>query len=85
MTGNRQVVIQELPTGSLTQEHFTNRDGEMPSIGDGEALGRTILMSIDAANRAWMAGATYREAISAGDVMPTYALLEVVSLPNRGI
>lgn len=78
MTTNRQVIIQELPTDVLTQEHFTYRDAEMPTIGEGEALGRTILMSIDAANRAWMAGATYREAINAGDVMHTYALMEVV-------
>jgi len=78
MASNRQVIVQELPTGELTKEHFAYRDGEIPTIGDGEALGRTILMSIDAANRAWMAGATYREAINAGDVMHTYALLEVV-------
>jgi NADPH-dependent curcumin reductase CurA len=39
---------------------------------------RNILMSIDAANRAWMQGATYREAVKAGDVMHTYAIAEVV-------
>jgi NADPH-dependent curcumin reductase CurA len=35
-------------------------------------------MSIDAANRSWMKGATYREAVKAGDPMPTYAVCEVV-------
>ena len=78
MTSNRQIVVKELPTAELTFDHFEARDSKMPSIGEGEAIGRTILMSIDAANRAWMAGATYREAIREGDVMHTYALLEVV-------
>jgi len=36
------------------------------------------LMSIDAANRSWMKGATYRAAVNAGDAMPTYAICEVV-------
>ena len=39
---------------------------------------RTILMSIDAANRSWMQGATYRDAVKAGDAMPTYAICEVI-------
>lgn len=78
MTGNQQVIIRELPTGTLTESHFQMRDGEVPKIGDGEALGRTILMSIDAANRAWMQGATYRQAIEPGDVMHTYSIVEVV-------
>ena len=60
MTGNKQVIVRELPKGRLTQENFEVREGETPKIGDGEVLGRTILMSIDAANRAWMQGATYR-------------------------
>lgn len=78
MPENREVIIRELPKGALTQDHFELRQGEMPEIGEGEALVRTILMSIDAANRAWMQGATYREAVKAGDVMHTYAIGEVV-------
>ena len=37
-----------------------------------------MLLSIDAANRAWMQGATYRSAVEPGDVMHGYALGEVV-------
>ncbi|WP_416897542.1 MAG: NADP-dependent oxidoreductase [Minwuia sp.] len=77
MTQNRQVVIRELPRGELTNDHFELRDGEMPAAGEGEVVVRTILMSIDAANRAWMQGATYREAVKAGDVMHTYSIGEV--------
>lgn len=78
MPGNRQIIVRELPKGPLTPAHFELRDADRPAPGDGEALIRTILMSIDAANRAWMQGATYREAVKAGDVMHTYAIAEVV-------
>lgn len=78
MSVNRQVVIRELPQGELKPEHFERRESEMPSLAEGEVLVKTILMSIDAANRAWMQGATYRDAVKAGDVMHTYAIGEVV-------
>lgn len=78
MAENRQVVVAELPRGELTHANFALETVPMPSPGDGEVLVRTILMSIDAANRAWMQGATYREAVKAGDVMHTYAIGEVV-------
>ncbi len=75
---NRQVIVAELPTDALEPRHFEVQDAPMPSPKDGEVLLRVILMSIDAANRAWMQGATYRDAVNAGDVMPTYAVCEVV-------
>jgi len=78
MPANRQIIVRELPKDTLTQDHFELREAERPVPGAGEALIRTILMSIDAANRAWMQGATYREAVKAGDVMHTYAIGEVV-------
>lgn len=78
MTTNRQVVIRELPKGELTNDHFELVEADMPEVGEGQVLIRTILMSIDAANRAWMQGATYREAVKAGDVMHTYSIGEVV-------
>ena len=75
---NRQIVVATLPQGTLGPEHFALQDIEMPVPGDGEVLLRTILMSIDAANRSWMQGATYRDAVQAGDPMPTYAICEVI-------
>ena len=78
MTENRQVVVAELPRGELTLANFALETVPTPSPGEGEVLVRTILMSIDAANRAWMQGATYREAVKAGDVMHTYSIGEVV-------
>ena len=75
---NRKVIVQELPKGELKQDHFALQDSEMPVPGEGEVLVRTLLMSIDAANRSWMQGPTYREAVKAGDAMHTYALCEVM-------
>ncbi|MBE1281829.1 MAG: zinc-binding dehydrogenase [Rhodobacteraceae bacterium] len=75
---NRVIRIAELPKGALSPEHFDLQSGVMPAPEKGEVLLRTLYMSIDAANRSWMQGATYREAVKAGDPMPTYALCEVV-------
>jgi NADPH-dependent curcumin reductase CurA len=50
----------------------------MPSPQDGEVLVRTRYISLDAANRAWMWGATYRAALKAGDVMAGGGMAEVV-------
>ena len=75
----KQIIVAELPTGALSPDHFKMTETPMPTPGEGEAVIRTILMSIDAANRAWMQGATYRDAVNAGDVMPTYAIGEVMA------
>jgi NADPH-dependent curcumin reductase CurA len=83
--GNRQIIVRELPKGALSEAHFELREADRPAIGEGEALVRTILMSIDAANRAWMQGATYREAVKAGDVMHTYAIAEVVESKDASL
>ncbi|MEM6760700.1 MAG: NADP-dependent oxidoreductase [Pseudomonadota bacterium] len=74
----RQIVVKSLPSGALTPDHFESRTVAQPVPGEGEALLRVILMSIDAANRSWLQGATYRDAVRPGDPMPTYAICEVM-------
>src|SRR3990167_2002020 len=61
---NRQIVLDKLPQGKLTPEHFRMTQGEQPTPGEGEVLLRTRYISLDAANRAWMQGATYRAALA---------------------
>ena len=78
MSGNTQILLTHRPTGKLEVADFTTRDGDVPEIGDGQLLVRTVLLSIDAANRAWMQGATYKSAVEEGDVMHGGALAEVV-------
>lgn len=77
---NRQIVLEQLPQGAkLGPEHFRLSEGEIPRPGEGEVLLRTRYISLDAANRAWMQGATYRAALSSGQVMAGGALAEVVA------
>ena len=75
---NRRIVVAELPKGPLSPGHFRLEDAPEPQAQDGEVVLRVILMSIDAANRSWLQGATYRDAVKAGDAMPTYAICEVL-------
>ncbi len=78
MSDNTQIVLVERPSGNLEESHFELRQGVIPSAEDGQVLVRNILLSVDAANRAWMQGATYRAGVNAGDVMHGYAVCEVV-------
>ena len=78
MADNVQIVLVERPTGKLQESHFEIREGAMPVPGDGQVLVRNILLSQDAANRAWMQGPTYKDAVNPGDVMHGYAVCEVM-------
>jgi NADPH-dependent curcumin reductase CurA len=64
-TVNRQILLVEKPTGKLGPEHFKMVKGIVPAPKDQEVLVRARYISLDAANRAWMQGATYRAAIEA--------------------
>jgi hypothetical protein len=75
---NRQLQIAELPTDKLSAQHFTMAEAPVPSPGEGEVLARTLLLSLDPANRAWMQGATYRAALNAGQVMAGFTLGRVI-------
>jgi NADPH-dependent curcumin reductase CurA len=75
---NRQFLIDHLPKGKLGADAFRLGEGLMPAPNEGEVLLRTRYVSLDAANRAWMWGATYRSALKAGDVMAGGALAEVI-------
>ena len=82
---NRQILLVEKPTGKLAPEHFKLSRGIVPEPKDGEALVRTRYISLDAANRAWMHGATYRAAVEANTVMAGGAIAEVVSSKAPGL
>ncbi len=84
MTINRQIHIVELPKDKLGPQHFRLAEAPMPQPKDGELLLKTKLISLDAANRAWMQGATYRAAIEAGQVMAGGAIAEVIEAKAPG-
>jgi len=81
---NRQIQLVELPKGKLSPTHFTLAEAPIPSVSEGEVLLKTILISLDAANRAWMQGATYRDALESGQVMAGGGLAEVIESKAEG-
>jgi NADPH-dependent curcumin reductase CurA len=84
-TVNRQILLVEKPTGKLGPEHFKLSKAAVPEPGDGEALLRVRYISLDAANRAWMHGATYRAAVEPNTVMAGGGIAEVVSSKAPGL
>jgi NADPH-dependent curcumin reductase CurA len=75
---NRQILLVKKPTGKLGSEHFRLIESPVPEPRDGEALLRVRYISLDAANRAWMHGATYRAALEDNAVMAGGSVAEVV-------
>jgi NADPH-dependent curcumin reductase CurA len=84
-TVNRQVLLVEKPAGKLGPEHFKMSKAAIPEPKEGEALLRVRYISLDAANRAWMHGATYRAAVEANTVMAGGGIAEVVSSKAPGL
>jgi NADPH-dependent curcumin reductase CurA len=84
-TVNRQILLVEKPTGKLGPEHFKLSKAAIPEPKEGEALLRVRYISLDAANRAWMHGATYRAAVEPNTVMAGGGIAEVVSSKAPGL
>ena len=84
-TSNPQILLAEKPAGKLGPQHFKLQDGAIPEPKDGEVLLRVRYISLDAANRAWMHGATYRSAIETNTVMSGGGIAEVVSSQAPGL
>jgi hypothetical protein len=78
MPANRQVILSRKPQGKLALDNFSFAEGPIPVPGEGEVLVKARYVSLDAANRAWMQGVTYRSALETGQVMAGGALAEVV-------
>ena len=82
---NRQIQLVETPKGKLGPEHFKMAEAPVPAAeNEGDLLLRTRYISLDAANRAWMQGATYRDALESGQVMAGGAIAEVIESKAAG-
>lgn len=80
MAENRQMIIASLPEGPLQPDNFAMRSAEVPTPGDGEALCRTLAITIGAGQRAGLQGsASYAGAPKAGAVMGGSGVAEVVA------
>ena len=78
MLTNKRILLSQLPTEKLTHDCFTSDEVPVIAAADGEVVIKTLILSQDAANRAWMQGATYRSALAGGDVMASYGIGEVI-------
>ena len=76
---NRQWILLQRPKGRLAESDFDLRQSPVPEPGPGEALTRTLYISVDAANRAWMSPVrTYIDPVEPGGVMRAMTLGQVV-------
>ena len=76
---NRQWILRDRPKNQLTESDFELRSAPVPEPGPGEALTRTLYISVDAANRAWMSPVrTYIDPVEPGGVMRSMTLGQVV-------
>lgn len=80
---NKQIYLVKNPKDKLLKEHFEIKVNNIRELKENEILVETKYISIDAANRAWMQGRTYRDQVLPGDVMGGYALGKVIASRNN--
>ncbi len=80
---NKQIFLVESPKDKLKEENFELKISKVPNLKNEEILIETRYISIDAANRAWMQGRTYRDQVLPGDVMGGYGLGKVIASNNN--
>jgi len=82
---SRQWIFLKRPSGTLTEDIFELREGTVGQPGEGELLVKVGLVSLDPANRAWMAPvATYKPPVMPGDVMHSFAIGRVIRSRAEG-
>jgi hypothetical protein len=62
----------------LTGKEFRWDEAPMPQPSDGQVLLRTLWLSIDPAQRIWMARDSYKPAVPLGDAMQSFSVGQVV-------
>ncbi len=83
MADNRQVLIDSLPEGRLTESNYRLADAPLPAPGDGEVLVKTLAFAVTAGTRAGLQGsASYAGAPKTGVVMNATGVGEVVESNN---
>src|ERR1017187_5701496 len=76
---NRQIVLASRPSGEPTPDNFRLVETEVPELGSGQMLLRTIYLSLDPYMRGRMnAGPSYAKPVEVGDVMEGRSVCEVV-------
>lgn len=82
---NRQLIVARLPSGRVGAEHFELRSAPIPAPKEGEVLVRTLVLSCDPTQRGWLNGVrTYIPPVQVGDVMPSWAVAQVLESRRAG-
>jgi NADPH-dependent curcumin reductase len=72
---NRQWRLATRPPGLMDESHFRWVEEPVPTLtADGQILVRNIYLSVDPAQRTWMARDTYMPAVPIGEVMRSFAV-----------
>jgi NADPH-dependent curcumin reductase CurA len=69
MSLNRAWIFEQRPVGNDFDSALKFRDWPMPEPADGQVLVKTLHLSVDPANRRWMAGPTYMPPTPTGGPM----------------
>lgn len=80
---NRRILLRTRPFGEPTGQEFEMVDTELPPVGDGQVLRRTVFLSLDPYMRGRMnAGKSYVEPVELGQVMCGGTVSQVVESRN---
>src|SRR5271170_8502047 len=81
---NRQWLLARRPDGGLRDTDFTFVETEVPTPGEGEVLVRTLMLSCDPTQRAWIAGDTYLPAVKIGEVVRSFGVGRIEKSSSQG-
>jgi NADPH-dependent curcumin reductase CurA len=82
---NRRFLLHSRPEGRITDDTFELVQEPVPEISDGEALVRTLWISLDPTNRMWISDVpTYLPPVAIGEVMRAVGLGRVVASKHDG-
>jgi NADPH-dependent curcumin reductase CurA len=76
---NHRLLLRSRPVDRVSLDNFTVDQAEVPGPGPGEAIIKTLYLSLDPTNRVWMAGDSYLPAVAEGEVMRGLGLGQVVA------
>jgi hypothetical protein len=80
---NREYHLVARPVGQVKESDFQLIHAPIPVPGPGQAVARTLYLSLDPANRVWMnERASYMPPVKLGDVMRGFGMAQVVASNN---
>ena len=79
---NRQWVLARRPQGSIQDSDFNFIETDVPALGEGDVLVRTLMLSCDPTQRGWIAMDTYLPAVRIGEVVRSLGAGRVVASNN---